>query len=91
MPFRIFSLNLWNLNQDVQDRMQRLDTYASGVNPTIVCLQEVSPFGRNCRPQSDFVCTQIPGMARMYSSQTGWDERDRRHESFHVDPFIGIA
>ena len=76
MSFSLFSLNLWNLNQDVRGRMRRLDTYLSAARPTLACFQEVSPLEPGGRPQSDLICTQMPEMTRLYSSQTQWNERE---------------
>ena len=76
MAFKIFCLNLWNLNQDFRDRMRRLDVYLSRVRPDIVCLQEVSPVTPTGRPQSDLLYTQVPEMTRLYSSQYQWEKRE---------------
>lgn len=76
MAFNIFSLNLWNLNQDFLDRMRLLDRYLSRAQPEIVCLQEVSPITPTGRPQSDLLCTQVPDMTRLYSSQYQWEDRE---------------
>ena len=76
MSFNIFSLNLWNLNGDFRDRMRRLDRYLSHARPEIVCLQEVSPVTPTGRPQSDLLCTQLPDMTRLYSSQYQWEDRE---------------
>ena len=76
MSISIFSLNLWNLNRDFRDRMAQLDGYLTTANPDIVCLQEVSPVSPGGRPQSDLVCTARTDMARLYSSQYLWDDRE---------------
>ena len=76
MAFNIFSLNLWNLNRDFRDRMRRLDRYLSHAQPEIVCLQEVSPVTPTGRPQSDLLCTRVPDMTRLYSSQYQWGDRE---------------
>jgi endonuclease/exonuclease/phosphatase family metal-dependent hydrolase len=76
MTFSLFSLNLWNLNQDVGDRMRRLDTYLSNSKPDVACFQEVSPLELGGRPQTDLLCKQTPQMTRCYSAQTLWDDRE---------------
>lgn len=76
MTFSLFSLNLWNLNQGVSDRMRRLDTYLSNAKPDVACFQEVSPLEIGGRPQTDLLCTQSPEMTRCYSAQTLWDDRE---------------
>ena len=76
MAFNIFSLNIWNLNRDFCDRMRRLGGYLSHARPDIVCLQEVSPVTSTGRPQSDLLCTQLPDMTCLYSSQYQWGDRE---------------
>ena len=76
MSLSIFSLNLWNLNGDVAARMRTADDYVALRWPDLLCLQEVSPLPGVGRPQSDLVGTQIAGLARFYSSQTQWDDRE---------------
>ncbi len=90
MAFSIFSLNLWNLNQNFRDRMQRLDEYMSEARPDIVCLQEVSPITSAGRPQSDLVCTLRPEMTRLYSSQYRWDEREEGLATLSTLPLVSF-
>ncbi|MDE0810386.1 MAG: endonuclease/exonuclease/phosphatase family protein [Alphaproteobacteria bacterium] len=90
MPFSVFSLNLWNLNQDYCERMRRLDQYVSKADPEIICLQEVSPQGESFRPQSDLVSTQNTQLMRLYSSQNQWGEREEGLATMASLPLISF-
>lgn len=87
---KLFSLNLWNLNDDFKRRMHIVDQWVNNTSPDIVFLQEVSKDPDNARLQSDLIYTGDASVKRFYASQYQWDDREEGLAILTRYPAVGI-
>lgn len=89
IDFKIFSLNLWNLNNDFKSRMAIVNSWVTRLRPDIVFLQEVSPDPGNGRLQSDLLFAGDHTINRLYASQYQWGDREEGLSIITRYPIIG--
>lgn len=87
---KLFSLNLWNLNDDFKRRMQLIDQWVKHTSPNIVFLQEVSKDPDSARLQSDLIYAGDASIHRFYASQYQWDEREEGLAILTHFPVLGV-
>ena len=90
MRLSIFSLNVWNLNENYKSRMRRLDEYLIVLQPDIVCLQEISVDPGSGRPQTSELPKYSAVASQLYSSQGKWDDREEGLATFSTWPIVAF-
>jgi endonuclease/exonuclease/phosphatase family metal-dependent hydrolase len=71
---RVLCLNLWNLNQPLQLRMDRLDAAVAARGFDLLLLQEVSPAPGSADP-APWSCPSLRGLSRVYVQTGEWEGR----------------
>ena len=90
MSIIVFSLNVWNLNENYKSRMKTLDDYLIDLRPDIVCLQEISVDPESGRPQTSELSKYSLCSSQLYSSQGKWGEREEGLATFSKLPIIAF-
>jgi endonuclease/exonuclease/phosphatase family metal-dependent hydrolase len=69
----ILTLNLWNVNPPLEDRLDRLVMFLKRVRPDVVCLQEISPI--DGIPESTRIAESSSYEHHFYSLPGEWEGR----------------
>ena len=70
---KLLSLNLWNINEPLEERMRNLSAFIEGEKPDIICFQEVSLF--NGLPQVDSILKELQ-YQYVYKKSGEWKQRE---------------
>lgn len=73
---RVLTLNIWNINAPLQQRMALLVAGLNALKPDIVCLQEVSPDPKLSRLQSEIIAERCGFAHHRYSLTGHWENRE---------------
>ena len=87
---KIFSLNIWNLNDDFSRRMEIIDNYLFRSKPEIICLQEVSIDPLSGVPQTSCLRKILRESSILYSTQGKWDDREEGLATLTTLPIVAF-